>query len=156
MGRPSCTRRKGGIEANKQKADKGYLISLKDRERSDAGHWFCVVWALREGGRGAYLMETHWPALKHTLPSGKLCGKRGRRKLDTHRKTQGKECKREGALRTSKGSIDRYNSSIPTSSTVCRHWMQSRIICFAWDALYPRAFRKRLCATLTGGRATAR
>jgi len=69
---------------------------------------------------------------------------------DTHRKTQGKECKREGARRTSKGSMDRYSSSIPTSSTVRRHWMHSRIICFAWDALYPRAFRKRLCATLTG------
>jgi hypothetical protein len=33
---------------------------------------------------------------------------------------------------------------MPTSSTVRRHWMQSRTICFAWDALYPRAFKKRL------------
>jgi hypothetical protein len=24
----------------------------------------------------AYLMETHWPALKDTLPSGKLCGRK--------------------------------------------------------------------------------
>lgn len=36
------------MEANKQKADKGYLISLKDREGSDAEHWFCV-WTVREG-----------------------------------------------------------------------------------------------------------
>src|SRR5216684_946583 len=93
-------------------------------------------------------METHWPALKDTLPSGKL---RGRRTMEVRYVSEisRKRVRKGGALRTSKGSMDLYSSSIPTSSTVCRQWMQSRTICFVWDALYPRAFRKRLCATIT-------
>jgi hypothetical protein len=63
------------------------------------------------------------------------------------------EWQEKSALRTSKGSIRRYSSSIPTSSTVRRQWMQSSIICFAWEALYPRAFRKRLYADTGKGEA---
>jgi hypothetical protein len=47
--------------------------------------------------QGAYLMETHWPALKDTLPSGKLRGRRERRRSDTLRKTQRIKSARERA-----------------------------------------------------------
>jgi hypothetical protein len=54
-------------------------------------------------------METHWPTLKDTPPSGKLCGEEGNDGGQTRfeRRKEKSARERESALRTSKGSIDR-------------------------------------------------
>jgi hypothetical protein len=149
MGRPSCRRWKRS-DVGTADEERGWGVPYQSGRWEREIRWVrdtgCGWASLDKHGVRAHLVEAHWPALKDPFPSGKLFGRNGRWEVSRVLISRG----RGAALRTSKGSMDRYSSSIPTSSTERRHWMQSRIICFAWDALYPRAFRKRLCGHNTG------